>query len=141
MLLVRGRLDHARLGTTHSGSGSVQGPLDTVDVFSYFEKTMLITRTAILQALIGGDAYGLEIIDRVKVATRGEVLLMQGAVYPVLRQLETEGMLSSYEGERTAERGGRPRRYYRITAQGRKVAQREAGALIGLLRPALGGVL
>lgn len=99
---------------------------------------MLDTRTALLQAFIRGDSYGLEVIERVKELTNGKLVLMQGRVYPVLRELELEGLLESYDGDPLPERGGRPRRYYKLTAEGRRVARQEAAAIAGLLNPALG---
>jgi PadR family transcriptional regulator PadR len=98
----------------------------------------LDTRTAVLQALMSKEGYGLEIIDRVREMTKGKVVLMQGRVYPLLRDLEAEGLLRSYDGPPLAERGGRPRRYYELSAEGRRVARQEAAALVGLLKPALG---
>jgi PadR family transcriptional regulator PadR len=100
--------------------------------------TLLDTRTAILQALISKEGYGLELIDRVRDMTKGKVVLLQGRVYPLLRELEREGLLRSYDGPPLAERGGRPRRYYELTAEGRRVARQEAAAIAGLLKPALG---
>jgi PadR family transcriptional regulator PadR len=99
---------------------------------------MTEVKVALLQALISGDSYGLEIIDRVREATHGRFVMMQGRVYPALRELESEGLLESYDGDPLPERGGRPRRYYRLTAEGRRVAKQDAKALYGLLRPALG---
>src|SRR5688572_4281152 len=99
---------------------------------------MLDTRTALLQALISGDSYGLELIDRVKAATKGQIVLQQGRVYPLLRELERQGLLRSYDGDPLQDRGGRPRRYYELTAEGRRVARQEAKALLGLLQPARG---
>ena len=99
---------------------------------------MIDTRTAILQALMKGESYGLEVIDRVKEMSGGKIKLLQGRVYPVLRELETDGFLKSYDGEPVAERGGRPRRYYELTAEGRRAATSEAKAIAGLLKPALG---
>ena len=100
--------------------------------------TAIDTKVALLQALIQGESYGLELIERVKKATGGRTTLMQGRVYPVLRQLESEGLLESYDGEPLSERGGRPRRYYRLTAEGRRAAREDAKALAGLLKPILG---
>jgi PadR family transcriptional regulator PadR len=100
--------------------------------------TEIDTKVALLQALIQGDSYGLELIERVREATGGRTVMMQGRVYPVLRELESDGLLESYDGEPMAERGGRPRRYYKITAEGRKVARAQARAIFGLLKPALG---
>src|SRR5581483_6814226 len=98
---------------------------------------MLDTRTAILQAMMDGESYGLEVIERVRIMSGGKIRILQGRVYPVLRELEADGLLRSYDGELVAERGGRPRRYYELTASGRRVAASEAKAIAGLLRPAL----
>jgi PadR family transcriptional regulator, regulatory protein PadR len=100
--------------------------------------TLIDVRAALLQALIQGDSYGLELIQRVKTDTGGRARLLEGRVYPALRELEADGFLESYEGERLPERGGRPRIYYRLTAEGRRTARADAKALFGLLRPALG---
>jgi PadR family transcriptional regulator, regulatory protein PadR len=100
--------------------------------------SLIDVRVALLQALVPGDAYGLELIERVAEATQGRALLLQGRVYPALRELEREGLAESYSGEPLPERGGRPRRYYRLTAAGQRVALDDARALAGLLRPALG---
>jgi PadR family transcriptional regulator PadR len=84
-------------------------------------------KAALLQALVAGPGFGLDLIERVKKQTNGKLVLGQGSVYPALRELEREGLLESYEGEPMPERGGRPRRYYRLNALGAKVAleQRE----------------
>ena len=99
---------------------------------------MLDTRTALLQALIRGESYGLELIERVRDLTEGRMKLMQGRVYPLLRELEREGLLKSYDGEPVSERGGRPRRYYELTSAGRRAAAADAHAIMGLLTPVRG---
>jgi PadR family transcriptional regulator PadR len=96
------------------------------------------TRTAILQAFVEGPSFGLDIIERVKKRTNGKVKILQGRVYPVLRELEAEGLLEGYDGKPMPERGGRPRRYYRLTAEGLRAAREDARAMYALLRPALG---
>jgi len=96
------------------------------------------TRLALLQAFTHGESYGLEIIDRVKKLSNGKIKIPQGRVYPALRALEAEGLLESYDGPPLPERGGRPRRYYRITAAGERAARQDAKALYALLKPALG---
>ena len=98
------------------------------------------TKTLLLQALISGDSYGLELIGRIRKDSGGRFLLPQGMVYPALRALEAEGLLESYDGEPLAERGGRPRRYYRITAKGMRVARQDAKAITGFFAAALDGV-
>jgi PadR family transcriptional regulator PadR len=100
----------------------------------------LDTRTALLAALIQGDSYGLELIERVKRNSNGALKIQQGRVYPVLRALEAEGLLESYDGDPLPERGGRPRRYYKLTAKGLRAARENANAIFGLFAPALGRV-
>jgi PadR family transcriptional regulator PadR len=96
-------------------------------------------KAALLQALIQGKGYGLELIDRVEQRTKGRIKLGQGSVYPALRDLEDDGMVRSWDGEPLPERGGRPRRYYELTAEGRRTALDQREAIVGLfgnLRPA-----
>jgi PadR family transcriptional regulator PadR len=87
-------------------------------------------KAALLQALIPKDGYGLDLIDRVYERTNGLVKLHQGSVYPALRALEREGLVKSYESEPLPERGGRPRRYYKITALGRRAALEQGRAVV-----------
>ena len=94
----------------------------------------LTAKCALLQALVSGHSFGLELIDRVRERTNGEIKLGQGSVYPALHALEREGLVESYDGDPLPERGGRPRRYYRITAEGRRAAVEQAqvtGVLFG----------
>jgi PadR family transcriptional regulator, regulatory protein PadR len=66
----------------------------------------------VLQALARGFHHGFDIMD----ATG----LPSGTVYPILRRLDREGLLTSaWEKQSTAQREQRPpRRYYDITPQG-----------------------
>ena len=99
--------------------------------------TLVSAKVALLQALIRADGYGLDLIERVKTQTGGRIVLGQGSIYPALREMEREGLISSYEGDPMPERGGRPRRYYQIEAEGKRVAQehREVVCELFLLRP------
>lgn len=91
-----------------------------------------------LQALVQGESYGLALIERVRTNTNGVLRIQQGRVYPTLRALEAEGLLESYDGDPLPERGGRPRRYYKLTAEGLRAARQDARAIAGLLKLALG---
>jgi PadR family transcriptional regulator PadR len=95
-------------------------------------ETPITARAALLQALISGKGYGLELIERIEALSNGGVKLGQGSVYPTLRSLEDEGLVRSYDGEPMPERGGRPRRYYELTAKGKRVAVEQGRAVIGL---------
>lgn len=102
-------------------------------------ETPVTARAAILTILISGKSYGLEIIEKVRERTQGAIVLNEGSVYPTLKLMERQGLLRSFDGEPMPERGGRPRRYYELTGEGRRVATEQRTALLGLLRPA--GVL
>lgn len=99
------------------------------------------TRSALLQALLSGEGYGRELIDRVRNSTNGKILLLDGCVYPALRELESEGLIRSWESELITDRDGRPRRFYRLTALGGKTATEERSAMIGLLTPSRGTII
>ena len=89
-------------------------------------------KAALLQALMRGEGYGLDLIKRVKERTKGTVKLHQGNVYPALRDLEADGLVRSHESDPLPERGGRPRRYYKLTAAGQKAAMQQSEAVAGL---------
>lgn len=78
-------------------------------------------RREILAALIQGPGFGLEIYERLG-ERQAKVPPSVGALYPALRALEKDGLLTSFAGETTPARGGRPRIYYELTGEGRRVA-------------------
>jgi PadR family transcriptional regulator, regulatory protein PadR len=89
-------------------------------------------RTALLQALRAGPDFGLGLIRRLRVLTQGRVRLPQGSVYPTLRELQDQRLVRSWIVVPGRRRGGRGRRYYELTVQGRQVAEAERRALQGL---------
>ncbi|HYH96550.1 PadR family transcriptional regulator [Hyalangium sp.] len=101
-------------------------------------ETPVTARAAILIVLIRGKSYGLEIIEKVSERTEGAITLNEGSVYPTLKAMERAGLLRSFDGPPMPERGGRPRRYYELSGEGRRVATEQRTALIGLLQPAWG---
>jgi PadR family transcriptional regulator, regulatory protein PadR len=62
------------------------------------------------------DLYGYEIAKRLQRANQGEALFKEGTIYPVLRTLAAMGLLTS---RIVPSYAGPPRRYYRITDEGR----------------------
>lgn len=64
------------------------------------------------------DLYGYEIAKRLQRAHDGEPLFKEGTIYPVLRALSANGLLTSRV---VPSYSGPPRRYYRITDEGRQV--------------------
>jgi PadR family transcriptional regulator, regulatory protein PadR len=69
------------------------------------------------------DAYGVPIAREIE-ETSGRVVAL-ATLYATLTRLEKKGLVSSHLGEPTAERGGRAKRYFRVTARGLR-AVREA---------------
>jgi len=63
-----------------------------------------------------GRMYGYEITQKVKGATAGELVITEGALYPLLHKLESEGVLE-VEVENI---GNRVRKYYSLTKTGKK---------------------
>ncbi|MDJ1497282.1 PadR family transcriptional regulator [Cytophagaceae bacterium DM2B3-1] len=59
--------------------------------------------------------YGYEITQKVKVLTSGQMQLTEGALYPALHKLESEGLLTT----ETKIVEGRARKYYSLTKQGK----------------------
>jgi DNA-binding PadR family transcriptional regulator len=55
-----------------------------------------------------------------------------GSVYITLARLERNGLVSSKLGEATAERGGRAKTYFRITAKGLREVRQAQRTLMNL---------
>jgi PadR family transcriptional regulator, regulatory protein PadR len=89
-------------------------------------------RAAVLQALVSGSGYGLDLIERIRASSGGRITISQGSIYPALRDLENERLVWSTQGE---PRQGRPRVHYDLTAKGRLVAMRTREAILGLFGP------
>ena len=73
----------------------------------------------ILGVLMNGDRYGRDI--RNEYQKRTNTSLPTGSLYTTLDRMEEKGLLKSYPGQPSRERSGRPRRYFKITAPGRRV--------------------
>src|ERR1700733_6024367 len=78
------------------------------------------------------DAYGVPISQEIEQQTGREVAL--ATVYAALERLEENGLVSCELGEPTAERGGRAKRYFRITKKGLHEVREARTALINLWR-------
>lgn len=66
----------------------------------------------VLKAIKSEDSYGYKIIKDIK----PYVEISESTLYPILRRLESGGMLTVY----SAEHNGRLRKYYHITDAGLK---------------------
>ena len=65
-----------------------------------------------------GDLYGYQIAKQLQSAAPDLNVVKQGALYPVLRNMSASGLLASRV---VPSYSGPPRRYYRITDEGRAV--------------------
>jgi len=86
----------------------------------------------ILLALIRLDenAYGVPISKEIEKRSGREVSV--ASVYAALERLEAKGFVVSEIGEPTPERGGRAKRYFRITARGVREVRDTRRALVNL---------
>jgi PadR family transcriptional regulator, regulatory protein PadR len=80
------------------------------------------TKPLILGILKDGENYGYQIIQRVKELSGGNIEWADGMLYPVLHRLEKEGLVST---KWKISDENRMRKYYRLTAAGRKEFETE----------------
>lgn len=81
---------------------------------SYLGELELMLLLAVIH--LGDDAYGVP-ISRELEKYRGKDVAV-GSVYAALERLETKGLISSTFGDPTPERGGKAKRFFRITKEG-----------------------
>lgn len=79
----------------------------------------------VLSLLADGPQYGYAISKEVALRSDGQLRLTPGVLYPLLKDLETQGLiLSEWEAvrsERSTDEGeGRRRKWYKLSAKGRK---------------------
>ena len=78
-----------------------------------FEEIVLLT-----VAILGEEAYGVTVTQELEQKTGRSVGF--STVHTTLQRLEEKGFLASQMGGATAERGGRRKRFFTVTAAGRK---------------------
>ena len=76
------------------------------------------------------DAYGVTVRQELEARTGREVSI--GAVYATLDRLEAKGYVKSRLGDPTPERGGRSKRFFRVTAKVMTAVKRTHNALLQL---------
>ena len=95
------------------------------DYLGEFEQMVLLS---IMR--LSGEAYGLAVRDELEeVAGRSP---SSGSLYTTLDRLEKKGLIESQEGESSPERGGRPRRYLRVTPEGHALLANSRHRLLAL---------
>lgn len=81
-----------------------------------FEEIVMLTI-----GILYKSAYGVAIKNEIEIRLSRSVSM--GAMHTALVRLEDKGYIRSINGESTEDRMGRPRRYYQITALGKKVLE------------------
>lgn len=92
------------------------------DYLGEFEHVILL---ALLR--LEDRAYGVTVRQEIEHRTDRDVSI--GAVYATLDRLQTKGYVTSYRGDPTPERGGRSKRFFRVTADGVNAVSRTHRAL------------
>jgi PadR family transcriptional regulator PadR len=72
-------------------------------------------------ARLGEGAYGAAMREEIEAATGRKCSI--GALYTTIDRLEAKGLLQTWMGEATAQRGGRAKRMIRVTPKGAKAAK------------------
>ncbi|HEY5748135.1 MAG TPA: PadR family transcriptional regulator [Chryseolinea sp.] len=81
-----------------------------------FEEIVMLT-----VGILYNEAYGVSI--KKDIETRLSRNVSMGALHTALTRLEDKGYLKTFDGEATEERAGRPRKYYQITALGKRAME------------------
>jgi DNA-binding PadR family transcriptional regulator len=82
-----------------------------IPLLDEFEHTVLL---AILR--LGDNAYGVTIRGEIQARTKRDPA--PGVLYTTLDRLEEKGLLTSRYGDPTPQRGGRAKRYFKVSAIG-----------------------
>jgi DNA-binding PadR family transcriptional regulator len=84
-------------------------------------------QTIILKVLKDeGKMYGYELTQRVKELSEGRIMITEGALYPALHKLESDGILRT----ESVAIGKRIRKYYTLTTDGRALAKNKVAEFI-----------
>jgi PadR family transcriptional regulator, regulatory protein PadR len=81
-----------------------------------FEEIVILTI-----AVLYKEAYGVSIKNEIEARLSRNVSM--GALHTALVRLEDKGYIKSIDGESTEERAGRPKKYFQITALGKKAME------------------
>ena len=85
----------------------------------------------ILRTLSHGPLHGYAIVKRIKDASHEGLRIEDGSLYPALNRMLVKGWLSSEWG---VSENNRKARFYKLTPEGRKQLDKEAGEFDRLVR-------
>ena len=83
---------------------------------------------------LGEKAYGVAIRDEIEASIQRKCSM--GALYTTIDRLETKGLLTTWMGEATTQRGGRSKRMVKVTAKGVQAAKSFYDAVLRVSRGA-----
>lgn len=86
-----------------------------------------VLELCVLSLLKKHDCYGYEISEYLS----NHIDIADGTVYPILRKLKSDGMLTTYLQE---ESGGPPRKYYSLTSLGRETYEKDRAEYLDFAR-------
>ena len=95
---------------------------------SYLGEMELMVLLAVMR--LGDEAYGVPISKELLTLAGREVAL--GSIYAALDRLEEKDFVSSSLGDPTPQRGGRAKRYFRVTPTGLRTLKMTRAALTNL---------
>jgi DNA-binding PadR family transcriptional regulator len=88
---------------------------------------------SILLALKDGDKHGYLILREVELRTQGQVRLLPGTLYNLLKRMLEDGWIVELDERPDPELDDERRRYYRLSGLGERVLKQEAHRLEGLV--------
>lgn len=86
-----------------------------------------VLELCVLSLLRKRDCYGYELSEYLS----NQIEIADGTVYPILRKLKSDGLLTTYLQE---ESGGPPRKYYSLTALGHDSYEKDKAEYLGFAR-------
>ena len=76
---------------------------------------------------LGNNAYGTTVRKLLADVVERDVSI--GGLYTTLERLENKGFLESKKGESSAERGGRAKKYFTVTGEGKRSLRRSRDSM------------
>jgi len=131
-LLTRGNAWGA-MWMRQAGRGTSQNFFDIIEEMSkpnYLGEFELLVMLTVLR--LGDGAYGVPISREIERQAGRDVAF--GTVYSTLERLQEKDFVCSNLGEATRERGGRAKRYFRVTSAGLRTVRDTKQGLIRLWR-------
>lgn len=109
-------------GVDHIGDNVVYNrPMGQISILGELEQMVLL---AVLRL---DEPYPVSVRDEIR--DRTNVSLSRGTIYVTLHRLERRGLVKSSLGEPTGVRGGKAKRVFEVTANGRRALRASRAAL------------